>query len=245
MTRRRNGLVGVGSTTTASAVIPRAPSAARTPLRDVAASAPCAAMYTATNASDARAGVRLDRRRETHTPIPSASQIHGSTMNSVSAYHQRPFNGISQRMPYVFIQSRNGCVRIPMADNVSNHFTFGGSLDLRRQRCQPSMTNVNTMGRMTSAGTPWVIPRRNPRLWPNGTERTSTSGRLAAIINVADPNAVLRFNPASASAAPTRVWQTLSMRFDDRVPSIAADDQCRAGVAGQVQQRLEQVRDEI
>jgi len=35
----------------------------------------------------------------------------------VSAYHQRPLSGMSHRMPYVFSQSKKGCVRTPMADN--------------------------------------------------------------------------------------------------------------------------------
>src|SRR5882672_1057754 len=60
---------------------------------------------------------------------------------------------------------------------------------------------------------PWVHPRRNATdgVFVANTN-TSISGRLDAIISVALAKRVRRLRPASLSAAPTSVWQTLSIR---------------------------------
>src|SRR5687768_6500219 len=98
-----------------------------------------------------------------------------------------------------------------MAERIRSQRGSGGVVSGRRHRCHATMITVSTIGSSASAGRPCVIPRRKPRLWPNGTAMTSISGKLAAIISVAVPSAVFRLSPASARAAPTSVWQTLSM----------------------------------
>src|SRR5262245_619977 len=71
---------------------------------------------------------------------------------------------------------------------------------------------VHATGRMICARMPWVHPRRNSIhgvLVAN--TRTSRSGRLAESISVAAPKRVRRLRPAAPHAAPTSVWQSLSM----------------------------------
>src|SRR5678815_3966203 len=62
---------------------------------------------------------------------------------------------------------------------------------------------------------PCVHPRRNEigSVFVKN-DRTSMSGRFAAIISVGLPKRVLRFSPASPNAAPTSVWQRLSNPLD-------------------------------
>ena len=58
------------------------------------------------------------------------------------------------------------------------------------------------------------------------------SGRFAPIINVAAPSRVRPFSPDSASAAPTSVWQMLSMSGADPQPDAGAGTTGALAAAG-------------
>src|SRR6188474_2107504 len=124
-----------------------------------------------------------------------------------------------------------------MYERRSNHPAWSGGpstslgarpASRRRGRRRPIayITPAKITGNSSCATTPWVHPRRNEiGLVSVTNDRTSMSGRFAAIISVGLPNRVLRFRPASPKAAPTSVWQKLSidgvclakhLRFEDQ-----------------------------
>ena len=128
-----------------------------------------------------------------------------------------PSNGIRNRTPYVFIQSRTGWLSTPTDVSRSSGpaRAVGGRPRTRATtRSSSSRAAVSTSGSTTIASTPCVQPRLKPsdRSRLMNIVTASTSGALAAKMPAGTAIAAVPFRRrVSAIVAPTRVWASGSM----------------------------------